>query len=115
MKQTDREGVNAVEGIFLRELGWIFREQTISDWGIDAHVEVTNRSEPTGRLLALQIKSGKSFFRRRGENFVFYGEGRQNWNRRCPGSTISKAANRRPLSSGRTRDQSPAPSPCSRA
>jgi hypothetical protein len=24
MKQTDREGVNAVEGIFLRDLGWIF-------------------------------------------------------------------------------------------
>jgi Domain of unknown function (DUF4365) len=76
MKQTDREGVNAVESIFLRDLGWIFREQTISDWGIDAHVEVTTRSEPTGRLLALQIKSGKSFFRKRGENFVFYGEGR---------------------------------------
>jgi hypothetical protein len=76
MKQTDREGVNAVEGIFLRQLGWIFREQTISDWGIDAHVEVTNRDEPTGRLLALQIKSGKSFFRKRGENYVYYGEGR---------------------------------------
>jgi hypothetical protein len=76
MRQTDRDGVNAVEGIFIRELNWIFREQTISDWGIDAHVEVTNRDEPIGRLLALQIKSGKSFFRKRGDNFVFYGEGR---------------------------------------
>lgn len=76
MKQTDREGVNAVEAIFIKELGWIFREQTISDWGIDAHVEVTKRSEPIGRLLALQIKSGKSFFRKRGDNYVFYGEGR---------------------------------------
>jgi hypothetical protein len=54
MKQTDRDGVNAVEGIFIRELKWIFREQAISDWGIDAHVEVTNRDEPSGRLLALQ-------------------------------------------------------------
>lgn len=26
MKQTDREGVNAVEGIVLRELKWVFRE-----------------------------------------------------------------------------------------
>jgi hypothetical protein len=76
MKQTDREGVNAVEGIFLRELKWIFREQPISDWGIDAQVEVTNRDGPTGRLLALQIKSGKSFFRKRGHNFVFYGQRR---------------------------------------
>ncbi len=76
MQQTDREGVNAVEGIFLRELGWVFREQTISDYGIDAHVEVTNRKEPIGRLIALQIKIGKSFFRKRGDNFVFYGEGR---------------------------------------
>ncbi|WP_425989907.1 DUF4365 domain-containing protein [Afipia sp. DC4300-2b1] len=76
MKQTDRDGVNAVEGIFIRELKWIFREQTISDWGIDAHVEVTDRDGPLGRLLALQIKSGKSFFRKRGDNFVFYGEGR---------------------------------------
>ncbi|GEC16477.1 DUF4365 domain-containing protein [Nitrobacter winogradskyi] len=76
MKQVDRDGVNAVEGIFIRELKWIFREQTIADWGIDAHVEVTNRDEPIGRLLALQIKSGKSFFRKRGDNFVFYGEGR---------------------------------------
>ncbi|WP_424632135.1 DUF4365 domain-containing protein [Bradyrhizobium sp. SYSU BS000235] len=76
MKQVDREGVNAVEGIFLRELKWIFREQPISDWGIDAHVEVTNRDEPIGRLLALQIKSGKSVFRKRGETYVFYGEER---------------------------------------
>ena len=76
MKQTDREGVNAVEGIVLRELKWVFREQPISDWGIDAHVEVTNQDEPIGRLLALQIKSGKSFFRKRGNNYVFYGEGR---------------------------------------
>lgn len=59
MKHTDRDGVNAVESIFIRELKWIFREQTISDWGIDAHVEVTNRDEPIGRLLAVQIKSGK--------------------------------------------------------
>lgn len=72
MKLTDRDGVNAVEGIFLRQLKWIFREQTISDWGID--VEVTNGEEPTGRLLALQIKSGASYFRKRGENYVYYGE-----------------------------------------
>ena len=51
MKQMDRIGVNAVEAIFVKELGWIFREQTISDWGIDAHVEVAEEERPTGRLL----------------------------------------------------------------
>lgn len=65
MKQTDRESVNAVEAIFVKELGWIFREQTVADWGIDAHVEVANEKEPSGRLLALQIKSGKSFFKKK--------------------------------------------------
>lgn len=75
MKQTDREGVNAVEAIFVRELGWLFREQTVADWGIDAHVEVANEKEPSGRLLALQIKSGKSFFKKTG-NLVFHGKRR---------------------------------------
>jgi hypothetical protein len=75
MKLTDREGVNAVERIFVKELGWIFREQTIADWGIDAHVEVANEQEPTGRLLALQIKSGKSFFKKTG-NITFHGKRR---------------------------------------
>jgi hypothetical protein len=48
MKQTERLGVNAVERIFMKELGWIFREQTVADWGIDAQVEVANESRPTG-------------------------------------------------------------------
>ncbi|CAL74728.1 conserved hypothetical protein [Bradyrhizobium sp. ORS 278] len=76
MKLTEREGVNAVSQIFTKELGWIFREQTIVDWGIDAQVETATEDKPTGRLLALQIKSGKSFFRKRSENYVYYGEER---------------------------------------
>ena len=31
MKLTDRDGVNAVEGIFLRQLKWIFRDER-SGW-----------------------------------------------------------------------------------
>lgn len=76
MKQTDRIGVYAVGQIFTNELGWIFREQAIVDYGIDAQVETATNNEPTGRLLALQIKSGKSFFRKRGDNYVYYGEER---------------------------------------
>ncbi len=34
----------------------------IHDFGIDAHVEITNEDYPTGQLIAIQIKSGMSFF-----------------------------------------------------
>lgn len=73
MGNIDRRGVNAVEKVFL-EMSWLFREQPISDYGIDAHVEIVNGDYPSGRLLALQIKSGDSYFRKRGENYVYYGE-----------------------------------------
>ena len=53
----ERLGVNAVEEAFLK-MGWLFREQPISDFGIDAHAEPTSDDWPTGQLIALQIKSG---------------------------------------------------------
>jgi hypothetical protein len=60
---TDRRGVNLV-GLRVGELGWLFREQQVSDFGIDAHLEVVDDSaDATGRLPAVQIKSGPSFFR----------------------------------------------------
>lgn len=76
MRLTDRLGVNGVEQIFLR-MGWIFREQAISDHGIDAHVEVVEDDKVTGRLLALQIKSGLSWFKETSElGYVYRGEPR---------------------------------------
>jgi hypothetical protein len=48
MRQTDRLGVNAVERIFLHELGWIFKEQIIADRGIGVQVEVTNVARTDG-------------------------------------------------------------------
>ena len=45
------------------ELGWVFREQPTEDFGIDAHVEVVDGEEPSGKLMALQIKGGVSWFR----------------------------------------------------
>src|SRR5262245_52993070 len=72
---TERKGLIAVEAIFL-EFGWFFRDQPVLDWGIDAHVEVVEDGKPTGRLFALQIKTGPSYFKKKGDNFVFYGEKR---------------------------------------
>ena len=63
--RTERLGVNAVERLVTRDLGWIFREQHIGDYGIDAIVEARDESgRPTGRMLALQIKAGPHTQRR---------------------------------------------------
>jgi hypothetical protein len=68
---TERSGVNAVEAIFLNEFKWAFREQAVSDYGIDAIVEEKDGDRPTGKLIALQIKSGESYFKKRRGNYVF--------------------------------------------
>ena len=44
-------------------LDWLFREQPTEDYGIDAHAEVVDGEDVRGRLLALQIKSGMSWFK----------------------------------------------------
>lgn len=70
-ERVGRLAVNAVEHACLNG-GWFFREQPITDQGIDAHIEPVDepnralRGEElgTGRLIALQIKGGKSQFRR---------------------------------------------------
>ncbi|MEU5934543.1 DUF4365 domain-containing protein [Micromonospora sp. NPDC047187] len=59
---TNRRGVNLVESTSL-QLGWFFRPQETSDQGIDAHVEKAIGDVGTGRLLAIQIKSGRSYFK----------------------------------------------------
>ena len=70
---TERVGVNAVEAIFLG-FNWTFRPQVISDYGIDAQVEVWDHDKVTRKLLALQIKSGASYFKKKGDAYVFHGE-----------------------------------------
>jgi hypothetical protein len=71
---TDRKGVQWV-GLKTTEMNWIFREQSTDDWGIDAHLEVVAEGKVTGRLIAVQIKSGKSWFSEETEEaFIFRGE-----------------------------------------
>jgi hypothetical protein len=72
----DRRGVNAVEAVFLNEFKWVFRDQPVVDYGIDAHVEVVEADRPTGKLIALQIKTGPSYFRPHGADYIYYGEKR---------------------------------------
>jgi hypothetical protein len=44
------------------KMRWLFREQLTQDYGIDAQMEVVDGTQVTGRLLAVQIKSGDSYF-----------------------------------------------------
>lgn len=60
--QTARIGVHGVATLVLGKLGWIFREQYESDHGIDAIIETAVGGRPTGKLIALQIKAGPSYF-----------------------------------------------------
>jgi hypothetical protein len=54
-------GVTQTKLAVERELAWLFREQP-EDYGIDAHVEIVEGETVSGKLLALQIKGGKSWF-----------------------------------------------------
>lgn len=74
--QTSRIGINAVTTL-LTNMGWAVREQATSDFGVDAQAEKLGpEGSGTGRLIALQIKSGSSWFKKRGENYVYYGSER---------------------------------------
>ena len=53
-------------------IGFAFREQHESDYGIDAHVELIEGERATCRLLGVQVKSGPSYLTESiGDNFVF--------------------------------------------
>lgn len=57
-------GLYAAAEKFTDELKWIFRPQPQRDLGIDAIVEVVEDGISNGELLAIQIKSGDSWFSR---------------------------------------------------
>jgi len=60
--KTATIGVTQTKLAVESELGWLFREQPTEDYGIDAQIEVVDDDVVEGRLLALQIKSGISWF-----------------------------------------------------
>ena len=59
---TERLGVNEVEKIFL-SFGWIPRLILQTDVGIDMEVEICDDGIPIGKLFAVQIKTGESYFK----------------------------------------------------
>jgi hypothetical protein len=68
--QTERVGVDAVRLAFSR-LGWFPRETERPDYGVDLFVETaTDDGRPTGRHLAVQVKSGTSYIGASGDGVV---------------------------------------------
>ncbi len=53
-------------------LGFAVREQTNSDYGIDAIAELIDNETATGQLFAIQIKSGSSYLREIKDNCYIY-------------------------------------------
>jgi hypothetical protein len=69
--KTDQLGKAKLEEYFSLH-GWLFRDQPVHDFGIDAHVEIVEGQKATGKIIAIQIKSGMSYFKERSKGaYVF--------------------------------------------
>lgn len=68
---TERIGVYHC-GEIAESNNWMFREQPVDDIGIDAHMEFIESSGKSKQLLALQIKSGTSWFEEKKDGYVFF-------------------------------------------
>ncbi|PKG86493.1 hypothetical protein CXF85_01965 [Colwellia sp. 75C3] len=68
---SERIGIYTVGAQFER-IGCIFREQAIVDCGIDAQIEAVEDENASGKLIALQIKSGASYFKEEKDDAFIY-------------------------------------------
>ena len=67
----ERIGVHHCAEIAERN-NWLFREQPIDDIGIDAHMEWVEMNGISRQLLAVQIKSGESWFREQKDGHIIF-------------------------------------------
>ncbi len=68
----ERLGVCAVE-LKLTELRFVWRETRNTDVGIDGQIEyVDENGACTGHVIAAQVKSGKSYFKKIDSNFIYF-------------------------------------------
>ena len=67
----ERIGISVISKI-CEENDWFFREQPVSDIGIDATIERYNNKTEESKLIALQIKTGVSYFKEQDAFHVFY-------------------------------------------
>jgi len=61
-------GVGLAQVVF-KKWGWLFRDQPIEDYGIDCQAEPKGELYATGRLIGLQLKTGRQkYFRKPAQN-----------------------------------------------
>lgn len=68
---TERMGVYHC-GKIAEKNNWMFREQPIDDIGIDAHMELVESTGKPKQLVALQIKSGSSWFKEKKDDYIIF-------------------------------------------
>ena len=70
-----RAGVHEV-ALLISEMKWIFREQQVSDTGIDGQIEPCDENgNASGKLIGWQVKSGPSYFREETDSgFIYRGD-----------------------------------------
>lgn len=71
-KNIEKLGLIESDRVFTKDFQWIFREQPIADVGIDAIIEEVNNYNPTGRLIATQIKTGLGNFHSSNKQLTYY-------------------------------------------
>ena len=71
------EGATIVKAIVEEDLKWIFRKNhQENDFGIDAYIDlITDKNYVTGKSIAIQIKTGDSYFKEQNETgWIFRGK-----------------------------------------
>lgn len=76
--ETGAKGVRIVDAIVHDELRWLFRPRERRDLGIDGEIELVDKQDEkrrgTGRLIAVQIKCGESFFSEEDDMPTYFAE-----------------------------------------
>ena len=71
---TTRRGIDAVGKVFRGDPRWFFHEWYEPDIGVDAKAEILDDGTPTGRFIALQIRSGQDRFKASEDGYIYYGD-----------------------------------------
>ncbi|WP_298248335.1 DUF4365 domain-containing protein [uncultured Christiangramia sp.] len=76
-KIIEEQGLTILKSITENELGWMFKKNNLEDdFGIDGYLEIiSEKGQVTGKSIAFQLKTGKSFFKEQNEiGYVFRGK-----------------------------------------
>jgi hypothetical protein len=75
--KTGKSGLTILTSIVENKLGWLLRPtHQEEDFGIDAYIDiVTKQGQVTGKSIAVQVKSGQSYFKEKSKfGWIYYGE-----------------------------------------